>query len=325
METRNIYRGTAFLGCFNCEEARDLLFSRKLHADDLAGEEGETVGKWVAWGDDIDTLPRPPVPPVMAATLRRIPLPLTPAAKPRRPLRRDFLMGGLGAVAGGMAVKAWGDKILSPERWFGSSQREWMAGLLERALVMVRIDAPPTGTGTGFCIAGSERPGLCIIATASHVVGHVRLESLTEDSGVASLVTPDAGRSALLSPWIWEAEMDICAVTAQLGMEPLRLADQLPQKWDPVTAAGFLQGKGILTSRGIVTGFQYDGVARMETSAETIPGFSGGPVLNDQGEVVGMSVTRSINEVVRSYSVPLQELRNLVGRVAFLRRMRESA
>lgn len=121
METRNIYRGTAFLGTFNCEEARALLFQRKLHADDLAGEEGETVEKWVAWVDNIDTLPRPPVPPATVATLRRIPLPLTSAAKPRRSLRRDFLMGGLGAVAGGLAVKAWGDKILLPERWFRSS------------------------------------------------------------------------------------------------------------------------------------------------------------------------------------------------------------
>lgn len=356
MELRNIYRGAECLGQCTLEQARALLRQGELWEDDVAGEDGLLVGQWVeaehvnGQSDEVGGLPRPeklPPPPDWCAPtdlpepgtgtrtrgrVKREPRSrrrdvlmtgLREVRKPRehsRSLRRDFLMAGLGAVGGVMGMRLWSGRSVLPIPGFNTISE----AALMRSVVMVRIDAAPSGTGTGFCVAPGSRPDGCVILTASHVVDHGRLNSLTGDARLASVVTAGGRQVALRTPWIWESNLDACAISVDLGLEPLPLAEELPKIGAPVTAVGFLIGRGIVTAKGVVTGFHYDKVARIETSAATIPGYSGGPVLNERGEVVGMSVTRSLQGAVRSESVPLQELRNMADRVAFLRRVEES-
>lgn len=328
MKTRNIYRGADFLGAYTVEQVREFLAQGTLLADDAAGENGTLVREWVEMERQITHLPRPRLPEPPDAIDRPEPPAKVkrgrPARRSERSSRRDFLTAGLGAVAGMVAAKAWSSGSRSGGMLAGLVSGPLRVESLARSLVLVRVDAAPAGCGTGFCIAPGWQPGRCVIATASHVVDHDRLDSLTGDRRAASVVTVSERQTELQAPWIWQRSLDVCAFTAKLDLEPLTLADRLPEPGDAVTAVGYLPGKGIVMAPGTLSGFRFDKVARIETTAAVIPGYSGGPVLNERGQVIGMSVTRSLIRQNQSWCVPLQELQNLSARVDFLRKVEEA-
>ncbi|MCS6933066.1 MAG: serine protease, partial [Acetobacteraceae bacterium] len=161
----------------------------------------------------------------------------------------------------------------------------------------VRRDAPPPGlpgpgpgaipaqprstSGTGFVIA---RDGL--VATNAHVVAGCTRITLADGTPLA-LLRADAGR-------------DLAVLRAERSFPvalPLR-AGQPAELGEAVLVLGFpfgqTLGTGLTVTNGIVTGMTGLGgdPRRFQTNAAIQPGSSGGPVLDEQGRVIGIAASR---------------------------------
>ena len=147
---------------------------------------------------------------------------------------------------------------------------------------MVRI-VTPVGSGSGFVI--DSRQGL--IVTNEHVIeGYSSVEVVFEDGVrvpgrvIGHYVTADV------------ALVQISPTRRLLALSFAHEADQGEQ----VIALGFPRaysiGEAMTMTVGHVSAFRnYDGVLYIQTDAAINPGNSGGPLLNLDGEVVGMNTS----------------------------------
>jgi serine protease Do len=61
-------------------------------------------------------------------------------------------------------------------------------------------------------------------------------------------------------------------------------------------------GEAISVSKGIISSKRnIDGVEMIQVDAATNPGNSGGPLVNSQGEVIGMVTLKIVNEVANRF------------------------
>lgn len=147
---------------------------------------------------------------------------------------------------------------------------------------------PTRGTGTGFFISANGH-----LLTNQHVIrGCNRIT--TEGHGDATIVTSDT-----------KTDLAILKVErgsdrwAALRMEPPRLGESVYVFGYPLQ--GVLSSSGNLTS-GVVSalvGFRND-PTRLQVSAPIQPGNSGGPVLDQAGRVLGVTVSTVSNMRVTS-------------------------
>lgn len=227
------------------------------------------------------------------------------------PSRREWIIG-VSSFAVGAAFPAFGKFVAhaakGPVSGFDKS--------LRASVVKITISAPPQGAGSGFCIARGSG-GTSIIATASHVVDGSRLKELLAQPGSHTVTSHDGANDPMRPPWCHENWMDVCAFHSELQLRPLPLADELPKIGSPVMVLGFPGGRNYSITEGKFLGLEVDGNCRIKISANAIPGFSGGPILNSKGEVIGMTVT-VLADGSASHGVPLHELRNLRERMLFL-------
>lgn len=144
---------------------------------------------------------------------------------------------------------------------------------------------PVTGTGTGFVVAADG-----YLITCAHVVQgadkiEVQLQGKTHPAQVVA-VEPDDDLALL--------KIDAA------GLQPLLLADsEKVRLGEEVRAIGFplssVLGNGIKVTRGIVAGIvEREQGKRFQIDAAVNPGNSGGPVVNDQGQVVGVASSKLI-------------------------------
>lgn len=92
----------------------------------------------------------------------------------------------------------------------------------------------------------------------------------------------------------FDKSKDIALITIPdypFGDFPLEIAQDLPLRGESILAAGAPIGMEQTISNGIVSGFQKVGeeIAFVQITAPISPGSSGGPVINMNGEVVGVS------------------------------------
>lgn len=143
-----------------------------------------------------------------------------------------------------------------------------------RALVTI---TSPTGSGTGFLVS---KGGL--ILTNAHVVEkatRLTARNMAGDEFLVSVVETDTPRDlALLRVTGWNAD-------------PLRLADaDSVSVGEDVLAVGNPLGLEGTVTRGIVSAKRrIDGIAVLQIDAAISPGSSGGPLLNEQGDVIGVT------------------------------------
>lgn len=159
------------------------------------------------------------------------------------------------------------------------AERDREEELLERAVVRVRsLSCDGLGTGSGFLTADGR------LITNHHVV----------DGGGLLEITTWGGRT--LEARVDEVYADDDVAVLELDAEGLPAGLELSEyDADPGTtirAAGYPSGGRYRVTSGEVikyrTGSQ--GNRRMEISARIVPGNSGGPVVSDEGEVVGVAV-----------------------------------
>jgi tetratricopeptide (TPR) repeat protein len=146
------------------------------------------------------------------------------------------------------------------------------------------------GTASGFLVAEDQ------ILTNAHVADagaiSVRLGSLS--------VTCEVQRTDRVN------DLALCKIPAKSTAEILRFAPKDPSPGATIFALGSPRGFENTITQGLFTAFRdIDGQRVGQISAPISPGSSGGPILNTEGELVGVAVARLKNDQNVNFAVPL--------------------
>jgi serine protease Do len=161
-------------------------------------------------------------------------------------------------------------------------------------------DGKVVSQGTGFLIAGNK------IVTNDHVVS---TEIVVLDLGAAKLA---------LTVGLRDPVNDLVVLTpaGELSAEPLALAEAPPSTGMRIYAIGNPQGLERSISAGIVGGVRdFKGRSLLQITSPISPGSSGGPILNQRGEVIGVAVGSLEGGQNLNFAVPVKALSNLVSGV----------
>lgn len=155
--------------------------------------------------------------------------------------------------------------------------------------------------GSGFFIA-SDR-----IVTNSHVLKHARQIRIKTFEGTtlevqAVLATNDKTDLAVLK-----------IARTDLNPAVLQLEDAVPVEGEPIILISHPKGSRWKISRGnLGQTWEFTGIGpRIEITAAIRPGSSGGPVINDQGRVIGIAVMHVAGAADLNFVVPGESLRAL--------------
>ena len=153
---------------------------------------------------------------------------------------------------------------------------------------VVTIDAT-AGQGSGFAI---DVAGGTWVATNYHVIK----DDIFQDRRTVTVRQGDRSWTGQVSTW--REEHDLALVRLPAGvLEPVALAFERGHEvkvGDPVVAYGS-PGVGTVTLEGTATAGVVSAIRGdlIQTDAPLNPGNSGGPLLNRQGEVVGVNTLRA--------------------------------
>nr|WP_010131670.1 serine protease [Microbulbifer agarilyticus] len=161
-----------------------------------------------------------------------------------------------------------------------------------------------SGLGSGFQISSDG-----LIATNYHVVSAAVHD---EDKYALKYLSVDGkeGDLELLDVDVIN-DLAILRQKGEPGPDYLRLAQQPPSRGETIVSMGNPLDLGMTivpgTYNGIASGSFYD---RIHFSGSINPGMSGGPVINRNGEVVGINVATAGNQI--SFLVPVDKLSSLL-------------
>lgn len=148
----------------------------------------------------------------------------------------------------------------------------------EKARPSVGLVETSVGTGTGW-VAAPE-----LVVTNQHVMGaSTRTPATFHPDGGAPVRCRSAGLSTRL---------DIAALRCPgLTAAPLPLAERDPSVGSPVGVVGYPGGIGPVVTSGVILDVNTPalGFGRLRYSAQTSPGSSGSPVLDERGRVVSIA------------------------------------
>ena len=159
---------------------------------------------------------------------------------------------------------------------------------------VVRIETL-NSVGTGFVIA-PER-----VVTAAHVV---------DGANGPSVITPDqelTGRVLAVDRALDVALLEVSGLSAPA----IEFASSPPRVLDEVYAFGNPLGGGTSASRGIVSAVSDETI---QTDAAVNPGNSGGPLLDADGQVVGVVVSKDAEAEGVSFAVPAASVQAFLDR-----------
>jgi S1-C subfamily serine protease len=162
----------------------------------------------------------------------------------------------------------------------------------------------PLGGGSGFLVSPKG-----LIVTNYHVI---------EKAHTASVVLADkakldvAGAAALDQ----EADLAILKVAGPISTRPLELAgSDLPPVGTKVYAIGSPLGLAQTLSDGLVSGHrETDDVTLIQTTAPISPGSSGGPLLGEDGRIVGVTTAFLKTGQNLNFAVPASQVTRLLRR-----------
>lgn len=154
-----------------------------------------------------------------------------------------------------------------------------MQSIIEQFRNIVVSIATPYSTGTGFVL-----PKEGVVVTNAHVV-----------AGNREVVVEGTALPRLLAPVVFADPRHDLALIAVPGLPslpavPLGMAGQV-QPGESVLAFGHPFGLKFSATQGIVSGTEHqeDGLPYIQHDAALNPGNSGGPLVNQHGEVVGVN------------------------------------
>ena len=157
------------------------------------------------------------------------------------------------------------------------------------------------GLGSGFLVDGGR------VVTNAHVVqGAARVEVFDHNGNLLGGTDYAEALSSRTDLAVLPAMPDPPAV--------LELATDEPSVGDTIIAIGSPQGLTNTVSNGIVSAFRdNEGVRWMQISAPISQGSSGGPILDDHGRVVAVSVAVLREGQNLNFAIPARNVRALVG------------
>lgn len=176
------------------------------------------------------------------------------------------------------------------------------------------------GVGTGMVLTAD---GLAL--TNYHVV---------EDSSEVTVTVADTGRrhTALVLGRDSKHDVAVLQIEEAEDLTPVSIDTSVPRRGEPTAAVGNGGGQGYLTAvTGEVTGLERsimagseipDDYSRLtgliETDADVVPGYSGGPLVDDAGQVVGVTTAASRGDTaaeVDGYAIPITVALGVVDQV----------
>lgn len=144
-------------------------------------------------------------------------------------------------------------------------------------------------TGSGFAVR--KKGGRTLIVTNYHVIadGFVRglreVEVTRDDLTYAGTVTDVS------------EDDDLAVIAVEKKLPTISLLQQRPRIGEPVLVLGSPHGLGGTVTSGIVSAFRSsEGLDYLQFSAPISPGSSGGPVLDANGRVLGVTVGKNVSD-----------------------------
>ncbi|MBQ8298503.1 MAG: serine protease [Clostridia bacterium] len=169
---------------------------------------------------------------------------------------------------------------------------------IKNSVVMVRVfdkDDNLISTGSGFCAYDSD-----YVFTNFHVIeGGYKIKVITDD--MKEIIVDDI--------LIFNSLDDLAMLKGDFKLDPLKVANSF---WlnagDEITAIGSPMGQLNTVSKGIIS--NADNSYAIRITAPISPGSSGGPIINEKGEVVGVTfasydsvMSQNINYAITSNMV----------------------
>jgi len=177
------------------------------------------------------------------------------------------------------------------------------AQIAERTIPSVVLIRVPGGLGSGFVVAADGR-----IATNLHVIGGAREATVVLADG-RELTHPDV--------LAVDEKRDLIVLrVAATGLRPLPLGDSSRVRaGDRVVAIGHPLGLSNTVSDGLVSAVREvsPGISVLQLSAPISPGSSGGPLLDDRGQVIGISTLLSTRGQNLNFGLPVNALKPLLA------------
>jgi S1-C subfamily serine protease len=173
------------------------------------------------------------------------------------------------------------------------------------------------GAGTGIVLTSDGE-----VLTNYHVV---------EGATAIRVTVASTGRAYTASVVGHSATSDVALLRLEdaSGLTAARVDDDTVALGDPVAAVGNAGGTGTLTaadgsvtdldstittaSEGSVASERLRGL--IETDADVVPGDSGGPLLDAEGEVVGIDTAASSGSSIDGYAIPIDDALTVVRQI----------
>jgi hypothetical protein len=176
---------------------------------------------------------------------------------------------------------------------------------VEPAVGLVRTydaNGEPTGLGSGFFIGADGE-----FVTNRHVVA---------GSYAAVVEMADGARYKVKKILAAHPQVDLVKLLVETRQQPvpfLKLLTGLPGKGERIAAFGNPKGMKFTVSDGIVSAFQQDKFANtfIQFTAPTSPGNSGGPLVNMNGDVVGIVTFGIVDGQNLNFALPAYQLGDL--------------
>lgn len=171
-------------------------------------------------------------------------------------------------------------------------------------LVMEDANGQPLSLGSGFFARNGQ------VATNLHVVkgasrGYAKLVSQKTKYDIEGITAVDA-----------ERDLVILKISV-LGAQVISLGDSdTVQIGTPIYAVGNPRGLEGTFSQGIISGIRKVGTDKiLQLTAPISPGSSGGPVLNNKGQVIGVSVATFRGGQNLNFAIPSDYLKKLMEQI----------
>lgn len=192
------------------------------------------------------------------------------------------------------------------------------SGVVLISTVLGYQSAEAAGTGVVLTSDG-------LVVTNNHVVAGATEISVTIGTTGETFVATVVGTDATADVAVLQLQGASGLTTAALDDDPQAVATG-----DAVTAVGNAEGGGVLLAAdGTVTGLdesittQSEGAAAgesltglIEVDADVVSGDSGGPLLDDEGEVIGITTAASSGSSdITGYAIPIEDVLDVVTQI----------
>lgn len=171
-------------------------------------------------------------------------------------------------------------------------------------LVMEDANGQPLSLGSGFFVRNGQ------VATNLHVVkgasrGYAKLVNQKTKYDIEGITAIDA-----------ERDLVILKISVP-GAQVISLGDSdTVEVGSPIYAVGNPRGLEGTFSQGIISSIRKVGTDKiLQLTAPISPGSSGGPVLNDKGQVIGVSVATFRGGQNLNFAIPANYLKKLMERI----------